>query len=311
MKPTLEWVKAVVLDHLLARQIALPAQFTAGYGLPASPPLGTSGGRDERIIDFVGKVLARVMDADSNNVQFRFSHRNMGMIAAEFVRSGLEQAIPNLLGLSAGQAALFCMFSNVIRDFDLAGAEFNDVSDVRGIVLVDEADLHLHVNLQYQVLPNLMKLVPKVQFIVTAHSPLLVMGIEKVFGDDGFRAIELPSGEAIETEAFSEFGHALAAFTRTRAFEQQLLDHIQRSAKPVVIVEGKWDVIHINTAWDKLHPGQPIPWDVVHAAASRRRTTGAGRNCSGRCSEPAAFTWNELRSAFSIMTGRGWSSSTA
>ena len=78
----------------------------------------------------------------------------------------------------------------MIRDFDLAEAPFNDISDVRGIVLFDEADLHLHVDLQYRVLPELMKLFPKVQFILTAHSPLLVMGLRNTFGNDGFEVRE-------------------------------------------------------------------------------------------------------------------------
>jgi hypothetical protein len=51
---------------------------------------------------------------------------------------------------------------------------------------------------------------PRIQFIFTAHSPLLVMGLRNVFGDDGFQVRELPHGNPIETEEFSEFNHALA-----------------------------------------------------------------------------------------------------
>jgi len=155
LKPTLEWLKAVVLDSLLQKQT------------------GLAPGKDDKIIAFVGKVLARILGADGDSVQFRFSHRNMGTITVEYVRSGRQETVPSLLGLSAGQAALFCAFCNVIRDFDLAGAQFNDISEVCGIVMFDEADLHLHVDLQYRVLPELMKLFPKVQFILSAHSPLL------------------------------------------------------------------------------------------------------------------------------------------
>lgn len=40
-----------------------------------------------------------------------------------------------------------------------------------GVVLIDEVDLHLHPAWQRRVLPDLMRAFPKVQFIVTTHSP--------------------------------------------------------------------------------------------------------------------------------------------
>ena len=129
--------------------------------------------------------------------------------------------------------------------------------------MLDEADLHLHVDLQYRVLPGLIKLFPKVQFILTAHSPLLVMGMRNTFGADAFEVREMPGGQPIETEEFSEFHHALAAFTRTSAFDRRVLNRIQQAAKPVVITEGKTDVTHLQVAWGKLYDGHPMPFDVV------------------------------------------------
>ena len=48
----------------------------------------------------------------------------------------------------------------------------------RGIVMVDEIDLHLHPAWQMTVLKALPEALPNVQFIVTSHSPLLVGSIE-------------------------------------------------------------------------------------------------------------------------------------
>ncbi len=275
LRPTLEWIKAVSLDALLLASV--PPPFNApSRGNTVTPDPMNWGGREGRIVSFVGKVLARVLNADTDNIQFQFDHRNVGRIAATFERRGWIESIPNLLGLSAGQAALFCIFCNLIRDFDLAGTQFNDISDVRGIVILDEADLHLHVDLQYRILPELMKIFPRVQFVVTAHSPLFVMGMEKAFGDDGFRVIDMPSGEAIETEAFSEFGHAFSAFTRTRTFDQRVLDQIRRATRPVVIVEGKSDVTHLQTAWEKLYLDRPIPWDIVPSGGFSTKESRGG-----------------------------------
>jgi len=48
------------------------------------------------------------------------------------------------------------------------------------IVLVDEIDLHLHPEWQRKIIAFLSRHFPKTQFIVTAHSPLIVQSAEKV-----------------------------------------------------------------------------------------------------------------------------------
>jgi predicted ATPase len=46
-----------------------------------------------------------------------------------------------------------------------------------GIVLIDEPEAHLHIELQYQVLPLLTTLFPNIQFIVATHSPAVISSI--------------------------------------------------------------------------------------------------------------------------------------
>ena len=47
-----------------------------------------------------------------------------------------------------------------------------------GIVLIDEIDLHLHPRWQRRAMEDLSKSFPKIQFIATAHSPLIVQAAE-------------------------------------------------------------------------------------------------------------------------------------
>ena len=47
-----------------------------------------------------------------------------------------------------------------------------------GIVLIDEIDLHLHPAWQMKILPLLANALPKIQFFVTTHSPLVIGSIE-------------------------------------------------------------------------------------------------------------------------------------
>jgi len=48
------------------------------------------------------------------------------------------------------------------------------------IVLVDEIDLHLHPDWQRRIIAHLTKYFPNTQFIVTAHSPLIVQSAEEI-----------------------------------------------------------------------------------------------------------------------------------
>ncbi len=67
---------------------------------------------------------------------------------------------------------------------DLLGHAFlesgGDVSpgELEGIVLLDEIDIHLHPTWQRRIIPILRRVFPKLQFIVTTHSPLVLTGFE-------------------------------------------------------------------------------------------------------------------------------------
>jgi len=57
-------------------------------------------------------------------------------------------------------------------------AESANPADIQAIVLIDEIDLHLHPSLQRALVPRLRKALPKVQFIVTTHSPLVLANFD-------------------------------------------------------------------------------------------------------------------------------------
>ena len=48
-----------------------------------------------------------------------------------------------------------------------------------GIVLIDEVDMHLHPSWQQTILTSLREAFPKVQFIVTTHSPQVLSTVQK------------------------------------------------------------------------------------------------------------------------------------
>ena len=54
----------------------------------------------------------------------------------------------------------------------------NAIEESRGIVMIDELDLHLHPNWQRHVVNDLKKAFPKIQFVVTTHSPFIVQSLK-------------------------------------------------------------------------------------------------------------------------------------
>jgi len=144
--------------------------------------------------------------------------------------------------------SLLSLFLSILRDYDLARVEFVSAEEIHGIVIVDEIDLHLHTVHQHEVLPKLMDMFPKVQFIVTSHSPLFVLGLKQVLGEQGFGLYELPSGAPISAEEFEEFGKAYQAFSKTRQHSKEIQNAIKNAQKPLVFVEGTIDVKYLQKA---------------------------------------------------------------
>ena len=164
-------------------------------------------------------------------------------------------AVPSVFQLSSGETALLALFLSIMRDFDLRedrAVPFSQPSDVRGLVVIDEADLHLHAKYQDKVLPELIGMFPQVQFVITTHSPLFVLGLNKVLGEDGFGLYELPSGVPIAAEAFGEFGDAYQAIKETASFRSDVRKQVEKAQRPILFVEGPTDRQYLPTAADLL-----------------------------------------------------------
>lgn len=155
--------------------------------------------------------------------------------------------VPTLEQLSTGQLVLLNFFITIIRHADLKNLNNSiHLDNIEGIVVVDEIDTHLHTKHQSEILPKLIKLFPKIQFIMTSHSPLFVLGMEKEFGSDNVQLIDLPSGMNITSERFGEFEESFNFYKNTSTFEEALHQKIQETKKPLILVEGETDVKYLK-----------------------------------------------------------------
>lgn len=76
--------------------------------------------------------------------------------------------------LSDGERSFLAMVSDLIRRLILANPQLDNPLLGKGIVLIDELELHLHPKWQREIVENLKMTFPNIQFIATTHSPFIV-----------------------------------------------------------------------------------------------------------------------------------------
>lgn len=197
----------------------------------------------------INTILRDILD--DREAKIIADHR--GSVHRLAIRLGRSTSPVVLSQLSAGQAVLFNMFSTIIRYADNVDANMAaNLQDIRGIALIDEIDAHLDAKLQREVLPSLIARLPNVQFIVTSHAPLFLLGMENRFGSEGFECREMPSGQVISAERFSEFDRSYGYYTATKHHEEQLRLRLANDIRPLVLTEGTTDARHLQRALEIL-----------------------------------------------------------
>lgn len=78
--------------------------------------------------------------------------------------------------LSSGTKSVFSLIVDIMLRLYEQQPKTVDPSELKGVVLIDEIDLHLHPKAQKQLIINLSKTFREVQFIATTHSPIPLLG---------------------------------------------------------------------------------------------------------------------------------------
>lgn len=81
--------------------------------------------------------------------------------------------------LSSGTKSLIAMIGDMMIRLFKQQSETYDIGELKGIVLIDEIDLHFHPKQQQNLIKALTDSFPKIQFIVTTHSPIPLLGAPK------------------------------------------------------------------------------------------------------------------------------------
>ncbi|WP_377110123.1 N-6 DNA methylase [Pseudoalteromonas sp. R86517] len=109
--------------------------------------------------EIVNRVQNVTFDKSINDVVVTWENES-----GESISLGLEQ-------LSEGYRNMVALTIDLVRRAYLLNPNSKAPLSVVGVVLIDEIELHLHPRWQQDVLEDITKLFPNIQFVVTTHSP--------------------------------------------------------------------------------------------------------------------------------------------
>lgn len=145
------------------------------------------------VFNRVEETILSALNADESIYKVIRIEQGQLWVDKVYQKDGSPQSV-EVSQLSAGEKNLFALVGDLVKralqlnpvlfeiDYDEnVGTFSNPLEYTRGIVLIDEADLHLHPNWQREVIPTLQKLFPNIQFLVTTHSPFILQSIKPEF----------------------------------------------------------------------------------------------------------------------------------
>lgn len=140
-------------------------------------------------------ALRTLLDDDSITLKYDYKNYNFVILQKNREPSGLNE-------LSDGYSSILRIFSDLILRMDQNWLLKNHLSDYNkeGVVLIDEIETHLHIELQRKILPFLTEFFPRLQFIVSTHSPYVLTSISNAVVFDLERQVALTDLSEYSTE---------------------------------------------------------------------------------------------------------------
>lgn len=246
-------------------------------------------GKNNSIIEFLNFIISKFNNLKYNKIRLYVSpkkNRKIGILG-ESEDGSNDEIIDSLNKLSTGEYSLLSIFMAILMDYEktlTVDSAFN-FQDIKGIVIIDEVELNLHVELQTKVLPELIKKFKNIQFIITTQSPFFVYGIKELL-QDKCEIYDMPS--CVKMHNISELNEVKKAYDTFIEYNHDLHKLIEKTklkisqAKNndlVVITEGKTDVMYLKKAQQKLQQYCNLKIEYIGLGtpeANKYRPSGAG-----------------------------------
>lgn len=203
----------------------------------------------------INKILNGILLSDrQTEFLIGLGPRNLG--ASRIAVTDLKGNViyPSIFTMSSGELSVLAIFAELLKQADKIN---QPIEVVNGIVIIDEVDKHLHLKLQKEILPNLFKLFPNIQFIITNHSPFVNLGINEQFKNN-YKLFDLNNNgavsEVLNTAVYKDAYDVFIQENENILEKLNLVENrINDNSKPLLITEGKTDWKHLKNALNKLN----------------------------------------------------------
>lgn len=185
-----------ILAYFAAKRENKPRVTTAIQNINLTPNYSTdTSNLHTRFIEYMVKLRADMLDAkeegetlEVDRIKSWFENFEKSLrelfgaedLILKYYRGELNFKIEydeksfGLNELSDGYSSLLAILTELILRME---AHKVKAYDMQGVVLIDEIETHLHVELQKKILPFLVSFFPKIQFIVSTHSPFVLSSL--------------------------------------------------------------------------------------------------------------------------------------
>lgn len=126
----------------------------------------------------VSKCFSLITGSDDVHLEYNLDTTEIDIY---YRNDSFEKVVMPLSKLSDGYRCTISLITDIAYRMAVLNPQLGEdvLTETDGIVLIDEVDLHLHPSWQSRVLSDLCTIFPKVQFIVTTHSPSVLANVRK------------------------------------------------------------------------------------------------------------------------------------
>ncbi|MGL5253661.1 MAG: AAA family ATPase [Brevinema sp.] len=132
--------------------------------------------REKKDWNYKNKKLAVVRKAIEDFTGFTELKIKRRPLKMELIKDG---HCFNINLLSQGELSYLALVADIAQRLSILNETMDNPLEGKGIVLIDEVELHLHPKWQAEILPKLSSTFPNCQFIITTHSPMVIANLKK------------------------------------------------------------------------------------------------------------------------------------
>lgn len=187
----------------------------------------------EQELEVVKNAVLKAFDGIISNIEIRINEKKIyfefedGRKVAEELLSDGYRRLLNIVVDIAFRAALL--------NRELYGD--NAAMQSEGTVLIDEIDMHLHPSLQATILQRLQQTFPKIQFIVSTHSPMVMSNLKSDDNNVIYKLDYKIEKKRYETREVKAYGRDISSVVET------VLDILPRNKETEERLRGLFDCI--------------------------------------------------------------------